>query len=226
MLTFSGVSRDMGRCFCHRQKSGEFELAHHHGDHGGNTRAVRFNHVMGGFLVKRVALGKQFSQFGLGVSDLQQRALAVVTQAAKNFLGADTQVAHRGALVQQSPVGRTQHRAAAGGQHAGRVGAQLRNHFRLNIAKPRFAFALKKLADRATQARLNSLVRVDKRLLQAPGQMPADGRFSRAWEADEDDQNERRSDKPLDSTLKSAGGGDATGRFYGHTDANTSAVCL
>jgi hypothetical protein len=59
----------------------------------------------------------------------------------------------------------------------------LGDHFLLDIAKPRFALALKKLADGAAQALLDGLIGVGKRQLQSSGQLTADGRFSGSWKA-------------------------------------------
>ena len=83
-----------------------------------------------------------------------------------------------------------QHRATTGGQHARPLLGERVNHLSLNLAKPRLALALKKLADRATQARLNRLIGIDKRQLQAPGKLAAHGRFTGAWEAYEGDQSQ------------------------------------
>ena len=50
----------------------------------------------------------------------------------------------------------------------------------LYFAKTLFTLALKILADRATQLLLYRLIGIKKRELQAPGELPANCRFSRA----------------------------------------------
>jgi hypothetical protein len=85
--------------------------------------------------------------------------------------------------------------------------AKLGDDFLLNIAKARLALALKKLADRAAQALLDSMVRVGKGQLQAPGQLTANGRFSGSWQAYEGNHHEIKSMKSgrLSRAMKKGG---------------------
>ena len=86
-----------------------------------------------------------------------------------------------------APVGFPQHRSASGGQHLGRSLAQAVQHLFLDIAKARLTLALKKLANRAADPNLNLMVRIDKRQLKPPGELPPDGGLPGAGKADQTD---------------------------------------
>ena len=165
------------------------QLAQNRIDQTGHRGTPAFDRVVRRFAVQRVALGEQIAQAGHGVGHLQQGPLMVVAQAAHQVFGLGLQVDHRSGGAQGVAVGLSQHRSPASRQHAGRLGAKLGDHLLLDIAKALFAFPLKKLPDGATEPQLDGLVRIQKRRLQAPGHMSANGGFAGTWEADEDDQN-------------------------------------
>lgn len=164
------------------------QLAQNRIDQAGHRGTTGFDRVVRRFAVQRVALGKQIAQAGHGVGHLQQGPLAVVTQAAHQVFRLRLQVHHGASGAQDIAVGGAQDSAAARGQHARRLGAELGDHLLLDIAKAVLAFPLKKFPYGAAQPQLDGLVRIQKRQLQAPGKVPADSGFARTWEADEDDQ--------------------------------------
>lgn len=85
-------------------------------------------------------------------------------------------------------VGRAQHRAAARRQNRRRgAGGQFIEGGLLKVPKPLLALAGKEGFDRAAQALLYHVVRVHKRHPQAPSELPPDGGFSAAGQADEGD---------------------------------------
>ncbi len=75
-------------------------------------------------------------------------------------------------------IRRPQDRPATGRQNARRLLRQSVNDFLLNVAKPRFAFTLKKLTDRAPQTGLYRVIRVNKGKLQPPRELPSNRGFS------------------------------------------------
>ena len=91
-------------------------------------------------------------------------------------------------VMQVLAVGRTKHRTAAGREHAACERSQLVDHRFLDIAEAALPFAVEIVADRAAQAFLDDVVGVEKGQLQAPGELPPDGGFTGAGEADEGDQ--------------------------------------
>jgi hypothetical protein len=129
---------------------------------------------MGGFLVQRVALCEQFFELGLRVIDLQQRALAVVAQSAKNLFRTDAQVTNSGALVQHSAVGGSEYRTAAGGQYAMVLTGDFLQNLALHIPKRCLALALKILFDATTQALFDELIGVDEIATNPAGNLPPD----------------------------------------------------
>ena len=62
---------------------------------------------------------------------------------------------------------------------------QVINNAFFNIPKTLFTFALKVFANRATEALLNDLIRINKGKLKPPGELTPDGGFAGAGEADE-----------------------------------------
>jgi hypothetical protein len=61
---------------------------------------------------------------------------------------------------------------------------QLIQYSFFQITKRSFSVALKGLPDGAAQTLFNDVVRIKERKLQPPGELPTDGGFSGAWEAD------------------------------------------
>ncbi len=59
--------------------------------------------------------------------------------------------------------------------------------FLLQVAEGGFAFTIEKTTDRAADALLDHVVRIDEGQPQPPGEVPPDGGFTRAWKADEVD---------------------------------------
>ena len=78
-----------------------------------------------------------------------------------------------------------QYRTTAGGQHTLMGLRQVINDAFFNIPKPLFTFALKVFANRATEALLDDLIRINKGKLKPPGELTPDGGFTGAGKADE-----------------------------------------
>ncbi len=89
------------------------------------------------------------------------------------------------ALPQVLAIGRSEHSAAAGGQHAGLACGQLVNDSLLQIAKSLLAFALKKFADGQPHPLFDHLVGIQEGPVQAPRELPPDGRFPGPGKANE-----------------------------------------
>ena len=83
-----------------------------------------------------------------------------------------------GALTQMQLVIGAQHHATAGGQHAVGLAGEFVDDLFFHIAEAALALAFKKFADRTAQPGFNDMVRVDKRQMQPPGQLPAHGGFA------------------------------------------------
>ncbi len=130
-----------------RDGPGQLELHNHHVDQSGNRRTTGFDHEVGRLAVQRVTHSVQVAQTGQWVRDLQQRAVHIMAQAAKQFVGIGLEVDHLAPLAQVLPVVGTQDSAASRGQHALRALRQLVQHLFLYIAKLFFAFAFKVLAN-------------------------------------------------------------------------------
>ena len=113
---------------------------------------------MRGFAVKRVTYLEQFAQAGLRIGHLQERAVLVVAQTAKHFFGAGAQIKHVAVLAQTFAVDGAQHRAAACGQDAVVVFAEIVDDALLDVSESLFALAVKKLTNGTTQALLNDAV--------------------------------------------------------------------
>ena len=178
------------RCCLERQHAGQFQLHDDHVQQRGHRRAPDFNHEMRGFAVQRIALGIQVAQPLQRVCHLQQRARGVVAQAPVNVVGLGVQVHHLPAPVQALAVGGPQNGTTPGGQHRRRsASGQFIEGGLFEIAKARFAFAVKKSADRATDPLFNHMVRVQKRHPQPAGKLPAQGGFAGAREAYEGNHN-------------------------------------
>ena len=82
--------------------------------------------------------------------------------------------------AQPVPVKWPQHGTAARGQHTLMGLRQVINDVFFNIPKPLFTFALKVFPDRATQALLDNLIRINKGKLEPPGELTPDGGFAGA----------------------------------------------
>lgn len=76
------------------------------------------------------------------------------------------------------PAGRSHYRTAAGGKHTGRGLRKFANNILFKIAECHLTFALEKLPDRAANALLDNLVRIDKFDLKPPSELPAYGGFT------------------------------------------------
>ena len=101
---------------------------------------------------------------------------------------------HRGFEVRHQPtargdqlaIGRTQHHAAARGQHHRRVaGEDARDHRLLGIAKGGFTLGLEERGDRHAELVFDLTVGIDERPRQARRHQPPDGGFSTGAKADE-----------------------------------------
>lgn len=89
--------------------------------------------------------------------------------------------------MQITSIFRPQHHATTGGQNGCRVLGQFINDRRLKIAKTILPLSLEILTDRATQALLYDVVRVEKWKLEASGELSPDGGFSCAGKTNEAD---------------------------------------
>ena len=87
-------------------------------------------------------------------------------------------------VVQMLPVGGPQNHAPPSGQNPRRLEGQCIDDFFFNISKACLALPLEEFTNRAAQAQLDSVIRVDKRHLQPSGKLPSNGRFARARESD------------------------------------------
>ena len=111
-----------------------------------------------------------------------------MAQATNQLFGVRLEIYHPAPRTQPLAIFWPQNRTAAGGQHTRTLLTQRVDDFGFNIPKARLTFALKELTNGTPQARLNRLVRIGKRQLQAPCELSADSGFSGAGEADEGDQ--------------------------------------
>ena len=111
-----------------------------------------------------------------------------MAQAAEQLFGRRAQVDDGRRRAQRLPVGVTQNGATAGGQNHVRTREQFAENGLLDIAKPRFAFALEELADRAADLFFEFGVGVGEAKVQATGEVSADGGFATAGHADKADQ--------------------------------------
>ena len=89
----------------------------------------------------------------------------------------------RTGISQAFSVLRVQHCASASGQHQPSFGGQFLQHLGLPAAKAGLALNLEDQRNAYTGARLDFMVAIDKALLQAPRQLPADRRLARAHHA-------------------------------------------
>jgi hypothetical protein len=155
---------------------------------------------MSGFAIKRIAFGVQIAQALQGIVHLQQGPLGVVPHATEYLLGRGPQVDHRSGVAQALPVRLPQHDAPAGGEDPRLALDQVANHRFFEVAEGLFTFTLEKLTDRAARSPLDHIVGVREGKSQPPGELPPDGGFSRAGQADQADQ-ERQLDYRLSVQL-------------------------
>jgi hypothetical protein len=135
--------------------------------------------------VQRVAFAEQLAQFDLRVDALQQRALRIVAQAPRQFVGRGAQIEHGAATVQRISVGRAQHRAATGGQHDAVTPGQRVDDTLLDVAEGRLAVLLEVVPDAAADLALDLGVAVDEISPELPCQVPPDRGLATAGHADE-----------------------------------------
>ena len=90
--------------------------------------------------------------------------------------------------MQRLAVGLAQHRAAAGGQHMGGTVEKFVENLLLEVSEGGFALTLEKDPDRAADAALDLGITVDEAPLEASRQVPADGGFASAGQADQGDE--------------------------------------
>jgi hypothetical protein len=72
---------------------------------------------------------------------------------------------------------------------------QIVQHALFDVTETLFTFAVEKLANRTPQALLDDMVRVDKGQAQAPAQLAANRRFTRAWKAYKNDTQGKTSNR-------------------------------
>jgi hypothetical protein len=172
----------LGRGFHH---PGQLELHQHHVRHRMHGGALRLDHEVRGLPVQRFTLGQQLAHSREHIGALQQRPPLIVPHAARQLFGRGPQVHHRAAMVQVLAVVGPQHRATTRGNHCSIVScSDFVDHLRLDLPKRRFALVLEVHADRAADTLLDQVISVDKRPVQLPRQLPADGGFAGAGEAD------------------------------------------
>lgn len=163
----------------------QLQLHHDHVDQGGHRWAPGLNNEMRRFPVERIAQGMQFAQAAQRISHLQQRPVHVMAQAPKQFVGRGIQVNHLPPFPQVQAVGGPQHYAATGRQHAFLIQRELVDDRLLDIAESIFPLPLEVRADGATDPLLNHMVGIKERQLQPPGELPPDGGFTGAGQADQ-----------------------------------------
>ena len=106
-----------------------------------------------------------------------------MAQTAKNLVRRRVQINHLPPAAQPLAVKRPQNRPTAGGQHTLMGLRQFINDVFFNIPKTLFTLTLKVFPDRATEALLNDLIRINKGKLKPPGELTPDGGFTGAGEA-------------------------------------------
>ena len=143
------------------------------------------NHKRCRLAVKGVTHRVQIDQSPQWIIDLQQWPVAVVAQAAKNFVRCRVQINNLPPAAKPLPIERSQHGTTSGGKHTLMGLRQVINHVFFQIPKPLFTFALKVFPNRATQPLLNNLIGINEGKLNPAGELTPDGGFSGAWEADE-----------------------------------------
>ena len=110
--------------------------------------------------------------------------------------------------MQLLPVGGPQYNPTARRQNTLWFERELTNHRLFDITETVFPLTLKILADRAAQLLLYHMVRIKKRELEPPGELPPDGGFSGTGEADQGyDQFESVHNADLPKGLSRPAGG-------------------
>ena len=97
-------------------------------------------------------------------------------------------------FVQALAIGRPEHSASTCGQHTNAALAKLGEDRFFEIAESGFPFALKENANRAAYLLLDCVIGISEWDVEPPGEMPPDGRFSGAGEADENNARRPRID--------------------------------
>lgn len=179
------MHRSLARRSGHGLRGGsQFQLHQDHVDQGRDRRTTGLDHMMRRLSVQRVPHRIEIPQPLQGIVHLQQGPRAVVAQPPMQFLGRGTKVENPPPTVQPLPIRRSQHRAAARGQHARLPPGQLVDHGLLDIAEGVLALPLEELADGAADAIFDHLIGIDEGHLQPPRELPADRGLAGAGKAD------------------------------------------
>jgi hypothetical protein len=170
-----------------RQVPCQFKLHANHVDEHGHRGSARFDHKVSRFTVKRVTRLEQGAQSAERIVHLEQRTGVVMAHASEHIFRRGSQVNHLAAFVQVTSIGLTQYGPTTRGYHALMRLGQLVNHLLLQIPETDLTLTRKKLTDRAAQAVLDHMVRVDKGQAQTTRQLASNGSFAGAWKAHKND---------------------------------------
>ena len=161
----------------------KFQLRQYGVDEGRHRRSPGLDDKVSRFPVQRITDCVKIPQPQEGIRYLQERAVLVMAQTAKDLFRRRVQVNGLRALVQMVTVTPPQNRAAACRQDAGAVVREFIYQAFFDVAEGSFTFTLEKLSDRASYPLLYDLVRIDKLAVQPPCELPTYGGLARARHA-------------------------------------------
>lgn len=168
-------------------KSRQFQLHQDHADKCRHRRTAGFDDKAGGLPIEGIANSVELAQLGTRVSDLKQRTMRIVSQTAGKFIRRGVEIHDDGLTFEQVAVGLTKDDPPPRCENPIALPGQcLREHLRLDIAKRRLPFTIKKRADRLADPLFDHAICVGERRTEAPRQLPPDGGLAPAWHSDQD----------------------------------------
>jgi len=163
----------------------ELQLLQDHLQQRAHMGTGALDHVMCGLGVQGVPHLKELPEPHQRVGHLQKGATLVMPQTPKHVLRRGSQVKNNASFSQSFAVQGANHRAASCGQHAVGALGQLIDHLRLDVSEALLALDFEELANGATQALLNGVIRIDEGQVQFSGEMTAHSGFSTAGQTDQ-----------------------------------------
>ena len=130
---------------------------------------------MGGAAVQRISLLVQLPQLAQRIGDLEERALAVVAQAAEKLFGRGAQVDNGGMRPQRLAVGFAKYRTSARRKHHTDVSLEqaTKGHL-LDVTKYGFTATLEELRDCLAYRPLNFGININEANPKRPSKMTPD----------------------------------------------------
>src|SRR6516162_5998158 len=140
--------------------------------------AIRFNHEVCHFTVKRIARGIEFLHAYERIGSLQQRAMFAVPRSLPQRVWRGVEVKHRATILEPFAIHGTQYDPAAGRQHDVGLSDEVGKHCFLAVAEAVLAFELEDDGDAHAEASLQLDVSVVETLVEPAREEPSERRLA------------------------------------------------